>query len=57
LKRQRAAPNAHDRGYKVVFVVDAMMDRDVDVPRYIVEKVFPRLGETDAAENVLKLLK
>jgi isochorismate hydrolase len=40
----------------VVFVVDAMTDRDPDVHRYSVEKMFPRLGETETTDNVLKML-
>jgi hypothetical protein len=37
--------------------VDAMTDRDADAHRHCVEKIFPRLGETDTTDNVLKLLK
>jgi nicotinamidase-related amidase len=48
--------SAYDLGYNVVFVVDAMTDRDADAHRYCVEKMFPRLGETDTTENVLKLI-
>jgi nicotinamidase-related amidase len=48
--------SAYDLGYNVVFVVDAMTDRDADAHRYCVEKVFPRLGETDTTDNVLKLI-
>jgi len=47
----------YDLGYNVVFVVDAMTDRDADAHRHSVEKIFPRLGETDTTENVLKMLK
>jgi len=36
--------------------VDAMTDRDADAHRNSVEKIFPRLGETDTTTNVLKLL-
>jgi nicotinamidase-related amidase len=49
--------SAYDLGYNVVFVVDAMTDRDADAHRYCVEKMFPRLGETDTTEKVLKLLR
>jgi hypothetical protein len=37
--------------------MDAMTDLNADAHRHIVEKIFPRLGETDATDNVLKLLK
>jgi nicotinamidase-related amidase len=46
--------SAYDHGYHVVFVVDAMTDRDPDTHRHSVEKVFPRFGETDTIDNVLK---
>jgi nicotinamidase-related amidase len=49
--------SAYDYGYNVVLVVDAMTDRDADAHRYSVEKIFPRLGETDTTDNVLKVLK
>jgi nicotinamidase-related amidase len=54
---ESTARSAYDLGYNVVFVVDAMTDRDADAHRHSVEKIFPRLGETDTTENVLKMLK
>jgi nicotinamidase-related amidase len=54
---ESTARSAYDHGYNVVLVVDAMTDRDADAHRHTVEKVFPRLGETDTTGNVLKLLK
>jgi nicotinamidase-related amidase len=54
---EATARSAYDYGYNVVLVVDAMTDRDAEVHRHSVEKVFPRLGETDTTENVLKLLE
>ena len=53
---ESTARSAHDYGYHVVLVVDAMTDRDADAHRHSLEKIFPRLGETDTAANVLKLL-
>jgi len=53
---ESTARSAYDHGYNVVLVVDAMTDRDADAHRHSVEKVFPRLGETDTTENVLKLI-
>jgi len=49
--------SAFDHGYNVVFVVDAITDRDAEVHRHSVEKVFPKLGETDTTVNALKLLR
>jgi nicotinamidase-related amidase len=48
---------AYDYGYNVVLVVDAMTDRDADAHRHGVEKIFPRLGETDTINNVLDLFR
>lgn len=53
---EATAHSAHDYGYNVVFVVDAMTDLDADAHRHCVQKTFPRLGETDTTDNVLKLL-
>jgi nicotinamidase-related amidase len=54
---EATARSAYDLGYNVVFVVDAMTDRDAENHRYSVEKTFPRMGETDTTEAVLKMLK
>ncbi len=49
--------SAYDYGYNVVYVLDAMTDRDADSHRHSVEKIFPRMGETATADEVLKMLK
>ncbi|MGA8406423.1 MAG: isochorismatase family protein [Candidatus Acidiferrales bacterium] len=54
---ESTARNAYDHGYHVVLIVDAMTDRSADAHRHSVELIFPRLGETDTTENVLKHLK
>lgn len=54
---EATARSAYDLGYHVTLVLDAMTDMDADMHRHSVEKVFPKLGETDTAGNVLKLLK
>lgn len=54
---ESTARSAYDYGYNVVLVVDAMTDRDAETHRHCVERIFPRLGETDTTDNVLKLLK
>jgi nicotinamidase-related amidase len=53
---EATARSAHDLGYHVVVVVDAITDRDAEMHRFVVEKMFPRMSETDTTENVLKLL-
>jgi nicotinamidase-related amidase len=54
---EATARSAHDYGYNVVLVVDAMTDLDAEAHRFCVEKIFPRIGETDTTENVLKMLQ
>jgi nicotinamidase-related amidase len=53
---EATARSAYDFGYNVVLVVDAMTDRDTEVHQHSVEKIFPRLGETEMTANVLKAL-
>ncbi|HEY3973854.1 MAG TPA: isochorismatase family protein [Candidatus Sulfotelmatobacter sp.] len=53
---EATARSAYDLGYNVVLVVDAMTDRDADSHRHSVEKIFPRIGETDTTDDVLKAL-
>jgi nicotinamidase-related amidase len=53
---ESTARSAYDLGYNVVFVVDAMADRDAEIHRHCVTKAFPKLGETETAEGVLKTL-
>ncbi len=54
---ESTAHSAYDYGYNVVLVADAMTDRSADAHSHSVEKIFPRLGETDITDNVLTLLK
>jgi len=54
---EATARSAYDYGYNVVLVVDAMTDRDAGLHQHSVEKIFPRIGETDTTANVLNLLR
>ncbi len=54
---ESTARSAFDLGYNVVFVVDAMTDRNADAHRLSAEMIFPKLGETETTANVLKVLK
>jgi nicotinamidase-related amidase len=54
---ESTARSAYDLGYNVALIVDAMTDRDAGAHRHSVEKIFPRLGQTDTTDNLLKLLK
>ena len=53
---ESSARSAHDLGYNVALIVDAMTDRDADAHRHCVENIFPRLGESATTDEVLKLL-
>lgn len=53
---ESTARSAYDHGYNVVFVVDAMTDRDAEVHRRSVEKIFPRLGETETTDNAVRMI-
>jgi nicotinamidase-related amidase len=54
---ESTARSAYDFGYNVVFVTDAMTDRDADSHRHSTEKVFPRFGETTTTDAVLTMMK
>jgi nicotinamidase-related amidase len=53
---ESTARSAYDYGYNVVFIADAMTDRSAESHHHCLEAIFPRLGETDTTDNVLKLL-
>jgi nicotinamidase-related amidase len=54
---ESTARSAYDLGYNVAIVLDAITDRDATAHQHCIEKVFPRLAETDITENVLQLLQ
>jgi nicotinamidase-related amidase len=53
---ESTARAAHEHGYHVTLATDAMSDRDAEVHRNSVERIFPRLGETGTTDEILKLL-
>ena len=53
---ESTARTAYDYGYNVVFVRDAMTDRDAEVHRTCIEKIFPRMGEVTTTAGVLERL-
>jgi nicotinamidase-related amidase len=53
---ESTARSAYDLGYNVVLVVDAMTDLNAEAHRHAVERVFPRIGETETTERVLEVL-
>jgi nicotinamidase-related amidase len=54
---ESTARSAYDLGYNVVFAVDAITDRQADVHHLCLENIFPRLGECDTTESLLKRLR
>ncbi|MEV0847311.1 hydrolase [Streptomyces sp. NPDC049954] len=53
---ESTARAAHEHGYHLTLVTDAMTDRDPDNHRHSVEKIFPRIGERGTTAEVLGLL-
>jgi nicotinamidase-related amidase len=54
---ESTARSAYDLGYHVVLVVDAMTDLSPVAHAHSVEKIFPRIGETETAARVLEILQ
>ena len=54
---ESTARAAHEHGYHVTLVTDAMADADAETHRHSVERIFPRLGETGTTSDVLTMLK
>jgi nicotinamidase-related amidase len=53
---ESTARQAHELGFNVALATDAMTDRSPDAHRNSVERIFPRLGETGTAQEIIALL-
>ena len=53
---ESTARAAHEHGYHVTLVSDAMADMNEDTHRNSIERIFPRLGETGTTAEVVELL-
>ncbi|MCB5912246.1 isochorismatase family protein [Streptomyces pinistramenti] len=53
---ESSARAAHEHGYHVTIATDAVTDMDEAAHRNSLEKIFPRLGETDTTDAIVKLL-
>lgn len=53
---ESTARSAHEHGYHVVCVSDAMSDPNVDTHDRALTRIFPRLGEVDTTDAVLAKL-
>ena len=51
------ARQAYELGFNIAFAIDAMTDGDADAHTYCVTRVFPKIGETGTADEILSLLK
>lgn len=54
---ESTARQAHELGFNVTLIVDAMTDMNLDAHANSVTRIFPRLGETGTTEEVISLLK
>jgi nicotinamidase-related amidase len=53
---ESTARAAHEHGYHLTLVTDAMTDRSLEAHQNSVERIFPRLGEIGATADVLARL-
>jgi nicotinamidase-related amidase len=53
---ESTARAAHEHGYHVTLAVDAMSDRDPDIHRNSIERIFPRLGESGTTAEIIEVL-
>ena len=53
---ESTARAAHEHGYHVTLAVDAMSDRDPEIHRHSIERIFPRLGESGTTAEIIEVL-
>ncbi|PWI41482.1 isochorismatase family protein [Streptomyces sp. ICBB 8177] len=53
---ESTARAAYEHGYNVTVATDAVTDLDPETHRVSVEKILPRLGETDTTDAIIALL-
>lgn len=54
---ETTARQAYELGFNVTLAVDAMTDRSLDAHANSVTRIFPRLGETGTAQEIIGLLE
>lgn len=54
---ESTARSAHEHGYHLTLVTDAMADLDPDAHRHTVDKIFPLIGQIGTTAEVLALLE
>jgi nicotinamidase-related amidase len=53
---ESTARQAYELGFNVTLAIDAMTDTRPEAHDYSIRNVFPRLGETGSAEDIIELL-
>ena len=53
---EATARQAYEAGFNVTLAIDAMTDMRAEAHRYSIANVFPRLGETGTAQEIIDLL-
>jgi nicotinamidase-related amidase len=53
---ESTARHAHEHGFHVTLATDAMTDMNPDAHTNSISRIFPRLGETGATQEILALL-
>jgi nicotinamidase-related amidase len=48
---------AYELGFNTTFAIDAMTDADADAHTYSVTRVFPKIGETGTADEIISIMK
>jgi nicotinamidase-related amidase len=51
------ARQAYELGFNIAFPIDAMTDIAAEAHNYSVTRVFPKIGETGTAEEIIAILK
>jgi len=51
------ARQAYELGFNIAFPLDAMTDIAADAHNYSVTRVFPKIGETGTADEIISILK
>jgi len=51
------ARQAYELGFNVTLAIDAMTDLNADAHTYSVARVFPKIGETGTAQDIIDLLE
>lgn len=53
---ESTARQAYEHGFNVTLALDAMTDARAEAQDYSIKNVFPKLGETGTAQNIIDLL-